>query len=67
MYHCYHLQSNLSKKKSEYLLRCYTSYTGFTLILLFFVTIAYDWSTGNGNTNNLYPTLRVRVIVMGVV
>ena len=48
MYCCYHLKSQLSKKRSEYLLRCYTSYIGFTLILLFFVTIAYNWRTGNG-------------------
>ena len=46
MYRCYHMKSAMSKKRSEYLFRCYTAYAGFTLILLFFVTIAYDWRTG---------------------
>ena len=48
MYRCYHLRPAISKKRSEYLLRCYTAYAGYTLILLFFVTIAYDWRTGMG-------------------
>ena len=48
MYCCYHLKSKISKKRSEYLFRRYTGYAGFTLILLFFVTIAYDWRTGIG-------------------
>ena len=48
MYRCYHLKSEISKKRSEYLFRHYTGYAGFTLILLFFVTIAYDWRNGIG-------------------
>ena len=48
MYRCYHLKSEISKKTSQFLLRCYTAYAVFALTLLFFVTIAYDWSTGNG-------------------
>ena len=48
MYRCYHLKSEISKKRSNSLFRCYTAYAVFTLILLFFVTIAYDWRTGNG-------------------
>ena len=48
MYRCYHLRSGISKKRSNYLFRHYTSYAAFTLVLLFFVTIAYDWRTGNG-------------------
>ena len=48
MYHCYHLKSGISKKRSNYLFRRYTGYAAFALVLLFFVTIAYDWRTGNG-------------------
>ena len=46
MYRCYHVKSAMSKKRSEYLFRRYIAYAGFTLILLFFVAIAYDWRTG---------------------
>ena len=35
MYRCYHLRSAISKKKSEYLFRCYTAYAVYTLLLLF--------------------------------
>ena len=48
MYRCYHLRSEISKKRSNCLLRCYTAYAANTLALVFFVTIAYDWMTGNG-------------------
>ena len=48
MYHCYHLKSEISKKRSKFLFRYYTAFAAFTLILLFFVTIAYDWRTRNG-------------------
>ena len=48
MYRCYHLKSEMSKKTSSFLFRCYTAYASITLIILFFVTIAYDWRTGNG-------------------
>ena len=48
MYRCYHLKSEMSKKTSKFLFRCYTAYASITLILQFFVTIAYDWRTGNG-------------------
>ena len=48
MYRCYHLKSRISKKTSQFLYRCYTTYAAFTLVLLFFVIIAYDWRTGNG-------------------
>ena len=61
MYRCYHLKSEISKKTSQFLLRCYTAYAVFALTLLFFVTIAYDWRTGNrkytilanGHCNNI--------------
>ena len=48
MYRCYHLRSEITKKRSNCLLRCYATYAAFTLALLFFVTIVYDWRTGNG-------------------
>ena len=48
MYCYYHLKSKIHKKTSQFLLRCYAAHFVFTLILLFFVTIAYDWKTGNG-------------------
>ena len=47
MYHCYHLKSEISKKRSQFLFRCYLTYAFIVLILLFFVTITYDWRTGN--------------------
>ena len=53
MYRCYHLRSTISKKRSKYLFRCYISYAGYTLVLLFFVTIAYDWRTGMGKNTIL--------------
>ena len=48
MYCCYYLKSKISKKTSQFLSRCYTACAASTLILLFFVMIAYDWRTGNG-------------------
>ena len=54
MYRCYHLKSEVSKKTSQFLLRCYTGYAAFALVLLFFATIAYDWRTGNGKYTILY-------------
>ena len=53
MYRCYHLKSTISKKRLGFLFRCYTTYAGCTLILIFFVTIAYDWRTGMGENTNL--------------
>ena len=47
-YRCYHLKSEICKRRSQFLFRRYTGYAAFILILLFFVTIAYDWRTGNG-------------------
>ena len=41
-------QNFLTEKRSQFLFRCYNSYAAFTFILVFFVTIAYDWRTGNG-------------------
>ena len=52
MYRCYHLKSKISKKTLGFLFRCYTTYAGCTLILIFFVTIAYDWRTGVGETQS---------------
>ena len=43
MYRCYN-----SSKSKALLFRCYTAYAFNTLILLFFVTITYDWRTENG-------------------
>ena len=48
MYRCYHMKKTISKKSSQFLYRCYTTYAAITLVLLFFVVIAYDWRTGNG-------------------
>ena len=48
MYRCYHLKSEISKKRSQFLFRCYLAYAFIALILLFFVIITYDWRTGNG-------------------
>ena len=48
MYRCYNLKAEISKKRSKFLFRCYLVYALITLILLFFVTVAYDWRTGNG-------------------
>ena len=48
MYCCYHLLSQISKKRLNYLFRRYTGYAAFTLVLFFFVTIDYDWRIGNG-------------------
>ena len=50
MYRCYLLKPEISKQRSEYLFRRYIGSAGFTLILLFFVTIAYDWRTGIGQS-----------------
>ena len=36
MYRCYHLKSEIPKKRSQFLFRCFTAYATFTLILLFF-------------------------------
>ena len=48
MYRCYNLKAEISKRRSQFLFRCYLAYALITLVLLFFVTIAYDWRTGNG-------------------
>ena len=48
MYRCYHLKSEISDKNIKLLFRYYSAYALITLILLFFVIIAYDWRTGNG-------------------
>ena len=40
MYRCYHLKSEMSKKRSSFFQMLHS--------LLFFVTITYDWRTGNG-------------------
>ena len=48
MYRCYMLKSEISTKKKQFLFKCYISYAFVTLVLLFFLVITYDWSTGNG-------------------
>ena len=48
MYRCYKLKSGISDKRSQFLFRCYLGYALFTLVLLFFIVISYDWRTGNG-------------------
>ena len=47
MYRCYNLKSEISRRRSQFLFRCYLTYVFVALILLFFVTITYDWRTGN--------------------
>ena len=54
MYRCYHLKGEVSKKHSRFLFRCYMAYTIFTLVLLFFLVVVYDWRTGNAE-NTLLP------------
>ena len=54
MYRCYNLKPEISNKKSKFLFRCYNAHAFITLILLFFLTIAYDWRTGNAK-NTLLP------------
>ena len=48
MYRCYNLKAEITKKRSQFLFRCYLAYAFIALILLFFVAITYDWRTGNG-------------------
>ena len=48
MYRCYKLKSGISTETKQFLFRCYVSYALVTLVLLFFLVITYDWSTGNG-------------------
>ena len=48
MYRCYNLKSEISKKRSQFLFRCYLAYAFIALVLFFFVIITYDWRTGNG-------------------
>ena len=48
MYRCYRLKSGISAKQEQFLFRCYFSYALFTLVLLFFLVISFDWRTGNG-------------------
>ena len=45
MYRCYHLKQEISKKRSNCLI--YSDAT-LPMLLLHFVTIVYDWRTGNG-------------------
>ena len=51
MYRCYWLKSEISSKNDRFLFRCYVTYA---LVLLFFLTITYDWRTENGR-NTLLP------------
>ena len=48
MYRCYNLKPEMSDKRSKFLFRCYNAYAFITLVLFFFIAIAYDWRTGNG-------------------
>ena len=48
MYRCFNLKDEISDKRSKFLFQCYSAYAFTTLVLLFFVVIAYDWRTGNG-------------------
>ena len=48
MYRCYKLKPEMSTATKQFLFRCYISYAFITLVLLFFLIITYDWSTGNG-------------------
>ena len=47
MYRCYNLKSEISKRTSQFLYRCYLAYAFIALTILFFVTITHDWKTGN--------------------
>ena len=48
MYRCYKLKSGISAKLEQFLFRCYFSYALFTLVLLVFLVVSFDWRTGNG-------------------
>ena len=48
MYHCYNLKSEISKKNENFLFRCYFAYAIITVLIIVFLTIAYDLRTGNG-------------------
>ena len=48
MYRCSKLKSGITTKRKQFLFRCYTFYAFVTLVLLFFLVIIYNWSTGNG-------------------
>ena len=48
MYRCYWLKPEISTKNKKQLFRYYTAYVFITLVLLFFLIIAYDWRTENG-------------------
>ena len=48
MYRCYWLKPEISTKNKKQLFRYYTAYVFITLVLLFFLTITYDWRTENG-------------------
>ena len=47
MYYSYNLKQ-MSKNKSKFLFKCYTTYVIGTIIFYLFVIIAYDLKTGNG-------------------
>ena len=78
MYRCYHLKPDISKKRSKYLFKSYLAYSAFTLVLLFFIIIAYDWRTGNGKytimenghcyvvDHSSYNTLVISTCVAGI-
>ena len=48
MHHYYMWKSEISTKRKQFLFRCYISYAFVTFVLLFFLVITYDLSTGNG-------------------
>ena len=47
MYRCFNLKEKISDKRSKFLFQCYSAYAFITLVLIFFLVIAYDWRTGN--------------------
>ena len=67
MYRCYNLKSEISDKRSKFLFRCYNAYAFITLILFFFIAIAYDWRTGNGRytilPNGHCPILLINILI----
>ena len=48
MYRSYWLKPEISDKNKQLLFKYYVAYAFITLVLLFFLTITYDWRTENG-------------------
>jgi len=59
MYCCYNL-------KSKFLFRCYNAYAIITVLLFVFLTIAYDFRTGNGKYTILPMATTISLITIHI-